>query len=118
MATPQQPTNQQPIVATTTSSSPLAENRVRRFLYVRCYAVNPTNGTVGQPTMWLSFGNPATPGMKGEMEIQAGTEYTFGGRLEPPRQTLPGSFFLPNCPTESVNVITASGSAYGCVIEF
>jgi hypothetical protein len=81
----------------------------RRSLYIRNYSTSLV-------TMWVAFGQPATAGTNGEMEVPPDFEYTFGGSLKPSTQTLPGSFYLPNCPHESINVITSSGVATGCVV--
>lgn len=107
------------ISATTNSSVPVqagtniaaTHNADRRFVYIRNYA-NSTNSIF----VLFSDTRSATAGAQGELEIVPGAEYLFGGALKPSTMTLPGSFVLPNCPLEQINVITSTGTASGCVI--
>ena len=101
-------TQQFAINATTGNSVPVPADRDRRGLYLRNYSNSSA-------TMWVAFGQPATLGTNGELEIPPGSEYSFGGELKPSTRTLPGSFYLPNCPPESINVI-CSATASGCAM--
>lgn len=94
-------TQQFAINATVSNSIPVPNDADRRSLYIRNYGNSSS-------TMWVAFGQPATPGTNGEMEIVPGSEYSFGGDLKPSTKTLPGGFYLPNCPHESINVITTT----------
>jgi hypothetical protein len=58
--------------------------------------------------MYIAFGQPATAGTNGEMELVAGGEYNWNGLLPP----LQG-----NVPLESINIIVTGGSATGCIVE-
>jgi len=62
--------------------------------------------------MWLAFGNAATAGSNGEMEIVPGGEYSWGGVLTP---LASGEAYIP---TDSVNIIISGGSATGAVVEY
>ena len=112
-------TKQTVISATASSSLVVPQNQNRRQLYIRNYFNAPGTLTPQTHTMYVMFknGGPATAGGAGEIEIIPGGEYTFGGPLPPSTKTLPGSFFLPNCPTEDVYVITEAGNASGCILE-
>jgi hypothetical protein len=108
-------TKQFAINATTGSAVQVAPNDAdRRACYIRNYSNSTVNP--GQGTMWVAFGVVATAGTNGELEVVPGAEYSFGGDLRPTTQTLPGSFRLPNCPLESISVITTGGTAVGCVV--
>lgn len=103
-------TNQQPISASNVDSKVLATNPTRRALYIRNYAGSAQS-------IWVKFGGVATAGAAGELEVIPGGEYNFGGPLPPGVRNLPSGFFLPNCPTEEIHVITSTGTATGCVME-
>ncbi len=104
-------TGQFPISASTNDSMVIARDPSRRMLYIRNYAASAQ-------TIWVLFknGGTATAGLAGELEVQPGGEYTFGGPLPYSKQTLPGGFNLAVCPQEEVHVITSSGIATGTVM--
>lgn len=83
-------------------AAPADVNRIS--LYIRNYSGS------GQ-TVWVAFGQVATAGTNGEMELVPGAEYAFGSTTFP-NNTLP----LKAYPTESVNVITSTGTATGCIV--
>lgn len=92
MPTQQFPINAGPVAGT---FAPAATNsNYRNSLYIRNYA----NSTA---SMWVAFGQVATPGANGEMEIVPGSEYAFGGPLVP-NNTTP----MKGYPIEYVSVVT------------
>lgn len=95
------PTVHTAITNVTVSTQFVVSRTERRALYIRNYAAS-----VG--TMWLAFGQAATAGTNGEMEIVPGGEYNWNGLLPP----LQG-----NVPLESINIIASGGTATGCVVE-
>lgn len=99
---------------TSTSTQAAAADTTRRYMIIQNYQNATVNS--GQGTMYVAFGVAATAGTNGELEIPPGAAYVFGGKLDPSKQTLPGSFFLPNTPTEAVNVISVGGTAVGSII--
>jgi hypothetical protein len=99
-----------PIVAGTSSTQIASANSGRRSLFVQNYAESGS-------AMYIAFGQPATAGTNGELEIPAGQNFSWGGRLAmPANPPSTGPTLAPACPTESINVIVASGSASGAVI--
>ena len=109
-------TTQTVIAATGSNSIPVAQNTTRRQLYIKCYANQPGTTTPQTGVMYIAFGKPATLGTAGELELLPGSEYIFGGPLPPRVANLPHGFILPNCPTESINVI-ATMTMVGAVME-
>jgi hypothetical protein len=103
-------TTQTAISASSVASTPVGVNQARRLLYIRNYSSSAA-------TMWVAFGKTATAGTAGELEIIAGGEYLFGGRLPPSVGNLPLGTTLIPCPTESISVITSSSTATGCIME-
>jgi hypothetical protein len=55
-------------------------------------------------------------GLNGEIELQPGTEYQFGGPLPPRVANLPHGFILPVCPTEYISVISTVATTYGAIM--
>lgn len=91
---------------TGTSSQALVQDNGRCFMYIRNYA-----GSAG--TLWVAFGQAATAGMNGELELPPGQDKVFGSNyldnpIAPP--------FSNNCPKGSVNVISSAGTATGCLL--
>jgi hypothetical protein len=98
------------ILAGTSSAQVAAANSSRRSLFVQNYAESGT-------PMYIAFGQAATAGTNGELEIPAGQNFSWGGTLAmPANPPSTGPTLAPACPTESINVIVASGSASGAVI--
>jgi hypothetical protein len=99
-----------PIVAADASTQVLAANSGRRSLFVQNYAESGAS-------IYIAFGQPATAGANGELEIPPGQNFSWGGTLAmPANPPSTGTTAAPACPTESVNVIAASGFASGAVI--
>lgn len=112
-------TKQFPIAATTVASYPMGQVNYsnRRYLYIKNLLTLP-GGSVTQQTaiLYVAFGQPATQGENGEIELNPGEYYTWGGPLPPNVGTLPLGFFLPVCPTEYISVISNQGTAYGSIV--
>lgn len=102
------PTTQTAINASSAPAQVLSADPTRRWLYIRNYSASAQ-------TIWVAFGKTATAGTAGEREIIPGGEYSWGGPLPPATQNIPGGFALPPVPTESISVITSSGTATGTV---
>lgn len=98
------------IVANASSAQVLVANPGRRSLFIQNYAESAVS-------IYVAFGRSATAGANGELEIPPGQNFSWGGTLaisaNPPST---GPTAAPACPTESVSVIVASGSATGAVI--
>jgi len=99
-----------PILAVGSSTQVAGANSGRRSLFVQNYAESSVS-------MYVAFGQPATAGTNGELEIPAGQNFSWGGTLAmPANPPSTGPTLAPACPTESINVVVASGSASGAVI--
>lgn len=109
MATPAPITKHFPINATTADKIVVPVDPARRFIYIKNYSTSSV-------TIFIAFGQVATPGQAGELEITPGTDYFLYGPLQPPTQTLPQNFFLPHCPFEEIHAICSGGTATGCVV--
>jgi hypothetical protein len=103
-------TAQTPIVASGTSIQVITASASRRSLFIQNYAESAVS-------MYIAFGQKATAGANGELEIPPGQNFSWGGALAmPANPPSTGTAPAPSCPAESVNVIVASGSATGAVI--
>jgi hypothetical protein len=103
-------TQQTVISAGTSSAQVLAANAGRRSLFIQNYAESSSS-------IYVAFGQAATAGAAGELEIPPGQNFSWGGTLAmPANPPSTGPLAAPACPTESINVIVASGSATGSVI--
>lgn len=79
-------------------------NRV--FLYLRNYQSSTNN-------IYVSFGpGPATAGTNGELELTPGEQLQFGANYQ---STNIPPYYSNNCPLDSINIVTATGTALGCV---
>lgn len=110
-------TTQTAITATGSTGVVRAADPTRRMLFIKCYVNNPTNQVAQTGAIYVAFGKAATVGTAGELELIPGSEYVFGGPLPPRVANLPHGMILPNCPTESINVISSSGTVYGAILE-
>ena len=106
------PTAQYAISATSVSSKIVDADQHRRYLMIQNYYASTES-------IYVAFGQAATPGNNGELEIVAGAHYEIPGfPLKSPLPVLQGqpNVAFPNCPSESINVITATGSATGSIM--
>ena len=98
-----------PIVASIVDTQVLPMDPKRLYLHIRNYAAS------GQ-TMWVAFGQAATPGANGELEIVPGSEYIWGNALG----NAPGKLLQHNlqesCPTDAIHIVTSTGTALGCAL--
>jgi hypothetical protein len=100
-------TTQTPIVVATSSVQVAGASAVRRSLFIQNYAESAVS-------MYIAFGQSATAGTNGELEIPPGQNFSWGGILAmPSNPPSTGTGLAPACPAESINVIVASGSARG-----
>ena len=70
-------TAQTPIVASNTSIQVLATSAFRRSLFIQNYAESAVS-------MYIAFGQSATAGTNGELEIAPGQNFSWGGILAKP----------------------------------
>ena len=101
------PTQQIPILATTTATTVAPRNENRRFMYLKNYVNKPTDQTAQANTIYIAFGVPATPGLNGEYELLPGSEYVWNGVLPP---------LLGDLPFDYISVCTFTGTAYGAIM--
>ena len=66
--------------------------------------------------MWIAFGQVATAGTNGELEVPPGTEYIWGQALGAPADIANVLDVRRQCPTDAIHVITSTGSATGCAL--
>lgn len=87
------------INANNVSAQVLTSSQSRIFLYIKNYA-SPLSGD----NLYVSFGQAATAGTNGELELLPGQELVFGGTSAP-----------QNCPQGTISVISPT-TAKGCVL--
>lgn len=85
--------------ATNVAKTFITGSQSRIFFYIKNYA-----SPLSSDNMYIAFGQAATNGLNGELELLPGQELVFGGTSAP-----------QNCPQGSISIISPT-TANGCLL--